>query len=424
MSGRSRPGSSASGFCGGRAMSSIIRSRLDGLRRSNGFYFEKDFSDANLSAALMRRDKVFAPTADGKKVLPVTTTPYHIENANLIAYLEWRAAQDGVRFRDGTVSDVHLHNGRVARLMIEGGGEVSGDFFVDASGFHSRLIGKTCGEPFVDFSDVLFCDRAVIGPRERAEGEVIHPYTTAETMDHGWCWQIDHEHHVNRGYVYCSAFVSDEDAEAEFRRQNPKVEKTRIVKFRSGHYRRAWVNNVVAVGNACGFVEPLEATALAVICSQCRTLATCLKESDMRPTESMIHLYNEFVAGIWREVRDFLAVHYRFNTRRDTPFWRHCREKTPLGAAEPLVEFYKENGPSLVPKTELVSVRSYFGIDGFYSMLLGMKVPHARVLEPTPQEQQIWAQYKAGLVRRAEAGIGVAQALALLRNPSTPWFNV
>src|SRR3989454_9467416 len=93
-------------------------------------------------------------------------------------------------------------------------------------------------------------------------------------MDAGWCWRIDHEHFINRGYVYASAFISDDAALAEFLRKNPKVTtQPRVVKFRSGRYARTWVGNVVAVGNATRFVWPPQATPLQGIFGEASTLA-------------------------------------------------------------------------------------------------------------------------------------------------------
>jgi hypothetical protein len=85
-------------------------------------------------------------------------------------------------------------------------------------------------------------------------------------MSAGWSWQIEHEHRIHRGYVYSPAFISDEDAERELRARNPKIGPTRIVKFVSGRYEHAWRSNVIAIGNASGFVEPLEATAFGNDC--------------------------------------------------------------------------------------------------------------------------------------------------------------
>ena len=220
---------------------------------------------------------------------------------------------------DDTVEQV-IRDGRggVGGLRLASGRTETADLYVDASGFRSELLGKALAEPFVPYDRSLFCDRAVVGGWEREAGDPVRPYTTCETMDAGWCWQIELEGRVNRGYVYASACVSDEDAEKEFRRKNPMVGPTRVVKFVSGRYRRGWVENVVAVGNAAGFVEPLEATALGTISTQCRLLASSLIDADGEVLPAGVAQYNEHHARSWDGIRNFIAVHYRFNTRLGT----------------------------------------------------------------------------------------------------------
>ncbi len=394
-----------------------------GLVRNNAFYCETDFVDANPLSALMKRNKAFPQGRNGKPEITFDSIAYHIENVQFVEFLEWQCLQDGVKITEGMVTQVGREGDRVTHLNLEDGERVEADLFVDASGFRAKLIGETLEEPFDSFGDTLFCDRAVAGPRDRKPGEVIRPYTIAETMDHGWCWQIDHEHHVNRGYVYSSAFVSDEDAEAEFRRINPDVRETRIVKFRSGCRTRTWVGNVVAIGNAAGFVEPLEATAIGMICTQARNLVTCLKECRFEPTPSVMGIYNRFIDKEWHDIRDFLAVHYRFNTMKDTPFWRHCREATPLHSAEALIEFFRENGPSPLANHTLITGLHQFGLEGYYSMLIGMKVPHDKHYTPGPEEKSRWDLAQAEWVRRARNGVGVAEALEIIRDPNVKWAS-
>src|SRR5690606_13296003 len=123
----------------------------------------------------------------------------------------------------------------------------------------SELIGQVLNEPFVSFSNALFCESAVVGGWERTD-DPYHPYTTAETMNAGWCWRIDHDDLINRGYVFSSKFISDDEAVDEFKKKNPLANVAKVIRFRSGTFRRSWVKNVVAVGNAVGFVEPLEST--------------------------------------------------------------------------------------------------------------------------------------------------------------------
>jgi tryptophan halogenase len=397
-----------------------ISAQLARLPRPHGFYCWEEFDNADLTAALMAEGRVFARQQNGAPDIQKTVA-YHVENADFVAYLEGAAREAGCEITDGTVRGVARSEHGIAELLLESGEPVAADLFIDASGFRSELLRGAFAEPFVRYDDTLFCDRALIGGWER-EDEPILPYTTAETMDHGWSWQIEHERHINRGYVYSAAFVSDRDAEAEFRRKNPKLRATRLVPFVSGRCERNWVGNVVGIGNASGFVEPLEATALLVICHQSRFLAQILVSCDRVPTPTLRDSYNRVVAGLWDEIRDFLAVHYRFNTRGDTPFWAHCRGQTALHGATRIVDAYRENGPNLVAQIDLLSAeRSLFQLEGFFTLLLGQKVPHSRIAPPPADELAIWQAHQRENVARARAGLSIAESLAYIRHPGWRW---
>lgn len=195
-----------------------------------------------------------------------------------------------------------------------------------------------------------------------------------------------------------------------------------LVRFRSGAYARSWVGNVVALGNSAGFVEPLEATALFVICNASRALALVLADSDGDPPPTLCASYNRTVRRMWEEIRDFLAIHYRFNARLDTPFWRHCQRETVLHGAARIVEFYEENGPSNVFETDLLPPEtSIFQLEGFYALLLGQKVPHRRVRPLTGAERQAISTLRAANTAEAQRGFGVMEGLALTRGPHWSW---
>jgi tryptophan halogenase len=391
-----------------------------GLSRPLGYYAWENCDSLDLNSALMHEGKAFKRLPNGAPFLG-RNIAYHMENADFVATLEQYAVARGVLFTEGKVREVERGSEGIAALVLESGEKISADLFVDASGFRSELLGTALGQQFESFDDALFCDRAVAGGWERTNEPVL-PYTRAETMDAGWAWQIEHERHVNRGYVYSSAFISDEDADAEFRRKNPKVQKTRVVKFRSGHYPKSWVGNVVAIGNSGGFVEPLEATALFVISNACRGLVVALADCEFDPTQTLRDSYNRTVARMWEEIRDFLAIHYRYNTRLDTPFWKHCRSDTALHGADIIVRYYEENGPSNAFACDLLpSETSIFQLEGFYTLLIGQKVPHRRVRPLTPAEELVLSGLRTANTNEARAGLDVTDSLALIRGPLWRW---
>jgi len=391
------------------------------MPRNNGFYYSDAQPWLGLSSAFMLHDKVFPRRPDG---LPLfhNNHAFHIENATFVGWLENRCREQGVEITDATVKAETGGEG-IAALVSETGERITGDLYLDASGFRSELLGRALNEPFISYSDSLFCDRAVVGGWQRGKDEPILPYTTSETMDCGWCWRIDHEHLINRGYVYSSGFISDDGAREEFLLKNPKVspDKTRVVKFRSGRYQRGWIGNVVGIGNAYGFVEPLEATSLQVICIEVSSLADALLDCQCEPTPSMIRLYNQYNNDQWDDIRNFLAIHYKFNSRRDTPFWRAAQSDAKLHGAEPIVEWYQENGPSVLAGAALVHPTNSFRMDGFMAILVGQNVPYQKVHLPTQAEQKYWQEYRSHLAEQAKAGMTTEQALYAIRAPGLEW---
>ena len=396
-----------------------LQHRYADLSRNNGFFFTGDPVYSGRVSAFMAHDKVFPRRADGIPEFH-NQHAFHIENKKLVAWLEKVSREFGVEVMDATATPEPGPQG-VGALLTQNGERLTADLFVDASGFRSELLGRTLAEPYLSYDDALFCDRAVIGGWSRTE-ESIKPYTTAETMDAGWCWQIEHEHWINRGYVYSSKFIGDEQARAEFLGKNSKVTmEPRLVKFRSGRYARNWVGNVVGVGNAVGFVEPLEATALQVICVEANTLADALLDSLAAPSPTLIKLYNDYNAQAWDDIRDFLAIHYKFNTRLDTPFWRACRHDTQLHGAEFLVDFYKENGPSVVAGAQLLHPSNSFGMDGYLALLVGQEVPHAKPFTPPPNEAKVWRDRCNTWAMEARRAMDVRQCLEAIRRPGMKW---
>lgn len=399
-----------------------IAARHPDLPREYGFYEEpgRELPSTGLMSALMRADRAVPRRPDGAPDLTIRHA-FHIENRTFVGWLEKTARELGVTFVDGLVEGVEPSPAGIGALRLDGDRTVRGDFFVDSSGFRAELAAGCLGEPFLSYEDSLFCDRAVVGGWRRTTEET-RPYTTCETMDHGWSWRIDHEQLINRGYVYASAFVSDEDATAEFLRRNPQVETgTRVVRFQSGRLRNLWVGNVVAIGNAGGFVEPLEATALQAAGTMAANLADILHGCGGRPTPSLVRLYNRFHTNMWDDIRDFLAIHYRFNTRLDTPFWRECRSGVALHGAEEIVEYYQENGPSLNGAAQVLSRDNAFGLEGYYALLVGQQVPHRRPHRPSAEELRTVDNRAKSLEARAARALTVPDGMALMRDPRLRW---
>ncbi len=387
-----------------------------GLSREAAFYVGSNFQDVGPQTALMSRNKAFMRTPDGKPDLSAPFA-YHLENVRFVAWLEHHARNLGAEVIDGLVEHVAEGEEGVRDITLKDGQKFTADLYVDCTGFRSMLLGGLLKEPFVSYASTLFCNSAVTGGWDRAPGEDVQPYTTCETMDAGWCWQIDHAKVVNRGYVFSSDFMTDSQAEAEFRRKNPRVTNTHFIRFRSGRFERSWVKNVVAIGNSAGFVEPLESTAIAAFCIAVSFLTTAMEQCAASPTESWIKMFNQAFRRRWDGIRKFLAIHYRFNERLNTPFWRACREKVELAGAEPIVEFFQQNGPErhfqhyMLDKDDLFFASQRTRL----SMLLGMGVP-TKVTLTEASEWDKWDAVRASLGRAGDRAFGYDEAMAVFKS--------
>ncbi len=397
-----------------------LDNRIAALPKRLAYYAYGDIDNAEEQSALMAQDRCFPRTNSGGMDMHQGFA-YHIENHRYVAFLENYATAIGIKIVEGNVDRVLADESGVAGLVLREGPTLTADLYVDCSGFRSLLIGKTLGGEYESFSKTLFNDRAVVGSWDRAKGEIIKPYTTCETMDCGWCWQIEHVDTVNRGYVYCSSFISDEEAEREFRAKNPKIGDTRIIKFITGAYKRNWVKNVVAIGNASGFVEPLESTALGVIATQARMLVGVLIDTDrqIRPTHAAY--YSDMCRRQWETVRSFIAIHYKFNTRLNTPYWMHCRETIDMASAQAYVDFYNENGPSGYWAQLQIEPTCQFGAAGYAALMVGQQVPYQNMHVPTEAEQKIWNKYCEDNRAKASRGFTVDEGLAIVRSSKWVW---
>jgi tryptophan 7-halogenase len=372
-----------------------------------------------LQSILMARDAtaVIRNGRDLQSFLPLMSFAYHLDNARLVAYLTRTAAARGVHHVDAKIASAVFaepaspdDEPRIDHLVTEDGQELSFDLYVDCSGFRSLLLGQKLGVPFHSYASSLFTDAALTF--NAPHGGKIKPYTTARTMNHGWCWNIPMVESDHLGYVHASSRCSEDEALAEAKKAWPKLENPRMVRFRSGRHDRAWVGNVYAIGNAYGFVEPLESTGLLMTT---RAITSLVRAFPIGPDVTVQKRFiNTSIARDWDRLRWFLAAHYKFNRRLDTPFWTDVRENVDVSGIAEALDIYKAMGPlSLLPRAIRTSVTEsaevfFYGLAGLDCILLGQKVPHARLDREDPK---LWRARRATANDFARRALPQAEAL-------------
>ena len=322
----------------------------------------------SMSAVAARAGRYASPSADPRDPASSISYAYHFDAGRYAAFLRARAEAGGVLRVEGRIGAVEhdAANGHVAALRLDDGRRVEGELFIDCSGFRSLLLGEAMKVPYEDWSHWLPCDRAMAVPTERSDP--ILPFTRATARDAGWQWRIPLQHRTGNGLVYSSAYMSDDEAERVLlaNLDAPATAAPRPLSFRAGRRTRLWEGNVVALGLAGGFLEPLESTSIHLIQTGISKLFALFP--DRRFTAIERDTYNRLMGDAYSGVRDFIILHYCTAGRRDTPFWRYVTEMRIPDTLTAKIALFREKGRVFRYDDEL------FAIPNWVAVFLGQDV--------------------------------------------------
>ena len=319
--------------------------------------------DYSIAAAAGKAGKFYWPQLNNpKSPLSKLSYAFQFDASRYARFLRRRAEQQGVVRREGKVVEVLQddESGFVTGVRLEDTSLVEGELFVDCSGFRSLLLGQTLGVPFRDWSKWLPCDRAVAVPCALAGAD--QPLTRSTARPAGWQWRIPLQHRIGNGHVYSSAHMDDQDA-IDLLLANldgePLAEPNRL-RFTAGHQERVWEKNVVALGLAGGFLEPLESTAIHLVQSSIARLLAYFPSTGFPTTE--IDRFNYETAREYRDIRDFLVLHYKATERDDSEFWRYCRNLDPPEGLIGKLDLFRSSGRIVREHEELFTETNWLAV--------------------------------------------------------------
>jgi tryptophan 7-halogenase len=316
----------------------------------------------SLATQLAADNRFAKPADDARSILSTLGYAYHFDAALYAAHLRGIAEAAGVKRHEGKLAKVEQDpdTGFVTAITIESGERLAGDLFIDCSGFRALLIGDTMEAAFEDWSHWLPCDRAVAVPCARVTETT--PYTRSTAQAAGWQWRIPLQHRTGNGYVYSSAFLSDDEAAATLlgNLDGEPLADPRFLRFKAGFRREAWTKNVVAIGLSSGFLEPLESTSIHLIQSGIAKLITLFPERDCDP--ALARQFNATFGSDMDGIKDFLILHYHTTQGRDDPLWRHVREMPLPDTLVEREEQYRRSGRLMLGSEELFREASWLAV--------------------------------------------------------------
>lgn len=331
---------------------------------------------------------------------------YHLDAGKFGLFLREHCTRKlGVRYlADHVLAINSAPDGDIASLQTARNGTLEGDLFIDCTGMQSLLLGKHYQVPLISQQHVLFNDTALAIQVPYAGADTpIAAQTTSTAQSAGWIWDIGLPTRRGVGHVYARAYISDDEAEATLRQYiratggPADAGAVRQIKYEPGYRARFWQRNCVAIGLSAGFIEPLEASALALVEMGATMVADELPAS-RAAMDIVAARYNETFSYRWERVIDFLKLHYVLSQRRDTAYWRDQQSTVPQRLQD-LLTLWQHRAPS---RNDFPRIEEVFPTASYQYILYGMGFHSA--FRPAPAQEAAMAdgyfRAAASLTRR------------------------
>ncbi|MBL8548800.1 MAG: tryptophan 7-halogenase [Hyphomonadaceae bacterium] len=341
---------------------------------------------------------------------------YHFDAGLYARYLRQVSEPKGVKRIEGKIVDVAQNGetGFIEALTLDNGQRIEGDLFIDCTGFRGLLIEQKLKAGWEDWGKWLRNDSALAV--QTPSTDEIPPFTRAIAHEAGWQWKIPLQHRVGNGLVYASDYISEEDARKTLiaNLDREPLFEPRLIRFRAGRRLKAWDKNVIAMGLASGFIEPLESTSIHLFQIAATRLVQLFPFSGCTP--SIMARNNALAQQELEKVRDFIIMHYKLTERDDTPYWRDCGAMEIPDSIAQRIALFRENGLVYQEGDEMFRVDSWLQVmlgqrlepqgrhhmgrmlpqDRLRAALDSLKGSVAAAVEKMPTHKQFLAQYCPG----------------------------
>ena len=316
----------------------------------------------SLCAVAAALNKFALPVPDPRSVFSYIRYAYHFDASLYARFLRTYAEVRGVKRVEGKIESISQapDTGNITALRLTDGRVVSGDFFIDCTGFRALLIEKILGVKYVDWSHWLPCNRAqAVGCKHAGP---LTPYTRSTARTAGWQWRIPTQRRTGNGHIYCSEFMNDDEAAAILlaNLDGEPLGSPRLIRFTTGRRELFWEKNCVAIGLSGGFLEPLESTSIYLIQEGISRLISLFPNAEL--AEIIRNEYNRHMTLEFEQVRDFIVLHYYATERDDTPFWNYCRTMEIPDTLRYKIALFREAGRIFRYQEELFTTPSWVAV--------------------------------------------------------------
>jgi len=265
---------------------------------------------------------------------------YHFDATKFAIWLRDRYSMPrGVKHIKAIVKNITTDDDGIKEVILDNGDVITADLFVDCTGWKSMLLGEALKVPFTSYNNIIPNNRAwatqvpYIDPEKEVE-----PYTNCTAINMDGSGIIPLYTRIGTGYVYSDKYISKEDALEEFK-NHLKTKMTisdadritddlkfKDIEMRIGIHDRPWEKNVVAIGLACGFIEPLESNGLLTVHEFLLKLVKYLGRDIVSQWDH--DSYNMGIKKYFNNFVEFVGLHYALSSRTDTEYWKDISRRS------------------------------------------------------------------------------------------------
>ncbi len=315
------------------------------------------------------------------------TYAYQIDCGKLVQFLQNRISPF-IEYIKSDVKQVVRNGNDIEKLILEDG-EVTGDLYLDCTGWKQLLIGNDN----IDYTDRLFIDSALAGRVKYNDiDKEQHPYTDCAALEHGWRWKIPTKSRMGTGYCF-NRHVTDPDevADAFVKHWDNRISKDelKLLDWKPQRVKEFWKGNVVSIGLSSGFIEPLESTGLALMIRGCEYLEECMYGCVYNPNYEP-DVYNVRMKCNFESAVDYINMHYAYSKRKGK-FWDYVRANWKKSGMQKYFEDQINDPNCQVMQNDRTS--SFFGGTNWHVWLLQLRD------QPIP-EKTYWHKSRDNVVPR------------------------
>ena len=293
---------------------------------------------------------------------------YHVDASKLVEFIQEKIVDKITLIKSEMISFTRDSQNNIVSLELKNGTSISGDLFLDCTGFKNLLQYQPIK---VALADRLICDTAVTVqiPYQDILQEQ-KPYVICDAVDHGWIWTSPVKTRMGSGLVFNRSITSIEEAKnylSNYWNGRADVDKIKVIDWTPFYNENIWHENVISIGLSAGFLEPLESTGIALIMEGIYQLAERI--ADLNYSENDKIIYNSTMKEFFESSINFVSMHYSY-TERSEPFWLEVKERIKINQEQQLYMDMLKN--KNLPLSGITKRTNFFTTNNWNTWLIQM----------------------------------------------------